>query len=129
MTDPDARQGRVLVDAASTLVRILTLAPHEVGPWHWHTQVTDQTLCLAGRLLLDIESPTATFELVAGTAQVVAVPPDQVHRVRNPASEPATYLLIQHGGAYDFNAVGESNQAAGTPAARPDSMPDGRAKR
>lgn len=107
MTDPDAPLDRVLVDAASTLVRIITLAPDEVGPWHWHTHVTDQTVCLAGRLLLDIESPPVTFELVAGTAQVVSAHPRQVHRVRNPAAVPATYLLIQHGGAYDFNEVGE----------------------
>ena|SRR5688572_2267793 len=105
MTGHPAPLGRVLVDDGSTLVRILTLAPGEVGPWHWHTHVTDQTLCLEGRLALDIERPAATFELVAGSAQVVAVAPHQVHRVRNPTSEPAAYLLIQHDGAYDFNEV------------------------
>ncbi|HEY6728552.1 MAG TPA: cupin domain-containing protein [Polyangiaceae bacterium] len=108
MTEPDAPPGRVLVDTASTLVRILTLAPGEIGPWHWHTHVTDQTLCLEGRLWLDLESPDDTFELVAGTARVVPVPPHQVHRVRNPAAASAAYLLIQHGGPYDFNQVTEA---------------------
>lgn len=98
---------RILVDDGSTLVRILSLAPGEVGPWHWHEHVTDQTLCLEGRLLLDTRNPDATTELVAGTAQVVFVPPHRVHRVRNPATEHASYLLIQHGGPYDFNEVGE----------------------
>lgn len=107
MTDHDAPLGRVLVDTASTRVRILSLAPGEVGPWHWHAHVTDQTLCLEGRLVLDIENPESSFELVAGSARVVPVPPRQVHRVRNPAAEPASYLLIQHGGPYDFNEVGE----------------------
>lgn len=94
-----------MVDDGSTLVRILTLAPGEVGHWHWHENVTDQTLCLAGRVLLDTQDPSATVELVAGTAKVVPLPPHRVHRLRNPGAVPATYLLIQHGGAYDFNEV------------------------
>lgn len=94
---------RVLVDDGSTLVRVLTLAPGEVAPWHWHEHVTDETLCLEGRLSLDTRNPDATSELVAGIAQVVSVPPRQVHRLRNPGAGPATYLLIQHGGSYDFN--------------------------
>lgn len=98
---------RILVDDGSTLVRILTLAPGEVGPWHWHEHVTDQTLCLEGRLLLDTRNPDVTTELAAGTRQVVSVPPHQVHRVRNPAPHHTSYLLIQHGGPYDFKEVRE----------------------
>lgn len=103
MTSGAALIGRVLVDEGSTLVRILRLGPGEVGPWHWHTHVTDETMCLEGKLLVDLEQPTTTIELVAGTAHVASVPPHKVHRVRNPTAEPAVYLLIQHGGRYDFN--------------------------
>ena len=95
--------GKILVSDAGTLVRILTLAPHEIGPWHWHTRVSDQSLCLEGSLLIDIRAPDATFELRAGSARVIDVPAGQFHRLRNPGSQAATYLLIQHGGAYDFN--------------------------
>lgn len=98
--------GKILVNDAGTLVRILTLAPHEVAPWHWHTSVSDQTLCLEGSLLIDIRAPDATFELRAGSARVIDVPAGQFHRLRNPGSQAATYLLIQHGGAYDFNEEG-----------------------
>ena len=98
--------GKILVNDAGTLVRILTLAPHDVLPWHWHTTVSDQTLCLEGSLLIDIRAPDATFELRAGSARVSDVPAGQFHRLRNPGSQAATYLLIQHGGAYDFNEEG-----------------------
>lgn len=96
----------MLVSDAATLVRILTLSPYQVAPWHWHSKVSDQTLCLEGALLIDIRAPDATFELRAGSARVIEVPAGQVHRLRNPGSQAATYLLIQHGGAYDFNEEG-----------------------
>jgi len=102
----EAPASRVLVSDAGTLVRILTLASYEVGPWHWHSKVSDQTLCLEGTLLIDIRAPDATFELRAGSARVIEVPAGQVHRVRNPGSQLATYLLIQHGGLYDFKEDG-----------------------
>ena len=102
----DAPAGRVLVSDAGTLVRVLTLTPYAIGPWHWHSAVSDQTLCLEGVILIDIRAPDATFELRAGSARVIEVPAGQVHRLRNPGSQVATYLLIQHGGAYDFHEDG-----------------------
>lgn len=107
---------RVLVEQDDTLVRILSLAPGEVAPWHWHSEVMEQVLCLEGVIAVDMEHSPEGLELRGGRATVAAVGPRATHRVRNLTQAPATYLLIQHGGRYDFNAAAaDLSDEAGSP--------------
>jgi quercetin dioxygenase-like cupin family protein len=38
-------------------VRIMSLAPHEIASWHYHTQVTDDIFCLTGTIIVRRQEP------------------------------------------------------------------------
>lgn len=91
----------VLLKATDALVRILGLDPGEATPWHWHTEVDDQMVCLEGHVSLEMRDPDETVELHVG--QLVKVGHRRRHRVMNGGATVSRYLLIQGHGKYDFN--------------------------
>lgn len=93
----------VLLDSEHVRVRIMTLNAREATAWHYHTEVTDQMLCLDGRVAVECRSPQERFELVNGQHCKVEV--GRVHRVVNLTDEIAKYLLVQGVGQYDFKEV------------------------
>lgn len=92
-----------IIRTSNVSVRILTLAPGEVAPWHFHTEVVDNMFCLSGKVVVDLRDPVGQSVLQPG--QRLEVGPGRVHRVANPADVSATYLLVQGVGKYDFNVV------------------------
>ncbi len=93
----------VLLDSEHVRVRIMTLNARQATAWHYHTEVTDQMLCLEGRVAVECRSPHEQVELVNG--QYCKVDVGRVHRVVNLTDEIARYLLVQGVGKYDFNEV------------------------
>lgn len=91
----------VLLETADALVRILRLDPGEATPWHWHTEVDDQMVCLEGRVSLQMSDPNEDIELHVG--QLVKVGHRRRHRVMNRGATVSRYVLIQGPGKYDFN--------------------------
>jgi quercetin dioxygenase-like cupin family protein len=101
------KQEEILVQTDNVRVRVMGLQPGESTPWHFHQQVTDHMVCLTGLILVFLQQPATKLELRPG--QRCKVEAGQVHRVANGnPSAPASYLLIQGGGSYDFNEVGTS---------------------
>src|SRR5258708_31238066 len=45
---------------------VLTLAAGQEVPWHWHSNVTDNVICLEGPLVVETRAPRGRFELNAG---------------------------------------------------------------
>ncbi len=99
MNDPQ----EILIDCDEGRVRIMTLQGREEIPWHSHTAVTDNIFCLEGRIAVDLLDPPLTLALHPGDR--CEVNSKRPHRVMNPGTERARYLLVQGGGRYDFNPV------------------------
>jgi len=89
-----------LIDSSDARVRIMTLDGREDISWHSHSAVTDNIFCLEGRITVDLLDPPQTVNLFPGARCEVET--GRPHRVMNPGSEPARYLLVQGGGRYDF---------------------------
>jgi quercetin dioxygenase-like cupin family protein len=94
------KPSEILVETESVLVRKMTLAPLEVAPMHFHTEVAEHIVCLNGRVSVGINlMETETF-LAPG--QSVTIPAGILHQIKNMADTTSQYLLTQSGGKYDF---------------------------
>ncbi len=87
----------VLLQSYDTRIARYTISHADGIVPHYHTQVNDFIYCLLGSVV--IETDKTTVRLTAGMHSVIAagVP----HRVTT-TDTAAVYLLVQHGGAYDF---------------------------
>ncbi len=85
-------------------VRINTLPAGQGTPWHFHSEVTDNTFCLEDPIEIRLRDPEERITLRPG--QRMEIPPRRVHRVVNSSEHEARYLLVQTG-RYDFNEVGD----------------------
>jgi len=85
-------------------VRIMELAAGEEVACHYHSEVTDSFFGLTGAILITAREPAESWQLApGGHCEVAALRP---HSVRNLSPElPASYLLVQGVGRYDFNPV------------------------
>lgn len=96
----------VLLETENVRVRILVLESGEATPWHYHTEVADQMLCLEGTVAVEYQKPSERVELCVGERCEVEV--ERVHRVVNLTTVRVKYLLVQGVGRYDFNVVDET---------------------
>ena len=95
-----------IAEGSDLRVRLYTLAPGDVIPWHDHTGVTDWYFCLAGTLRIETRAPRAEERLAPGGRY--AIPPRTAHRIANGGEgEDCRFLLVQGVGVYDFNPIGE----------------------
>lgn len=95
----------VILRTDSVRVRIMSLDPHEVADWHYHTEVTDDIFCLTGEILVCTKEPDETAKLLPGKRCQIKT--GKIHQLRNPGSDDASYLLVQGVGRYDFKTVGK----------------------
>ncbi len=83
---------------------VLTLAPGQEVPWHWHSNVADNFICLEGPMVVETRAPRERFEL--GPGERCAVPARRAHRVGGKDGGRCKFAILQGVGTYDFNAVG-----------------------
>ena len=81
------------------LIREFTLGPGEATPWHRHSQMTDRSYGLEGRVTLEQRGRPA---MAIGPGEVCEVTVGEVHRLVNHGETDARVLLVQTGGRYDF---------------------------
>ncbi len=94
----------VLARGTDVLVREFVFAPGEGTPWHRHGAVRDLCVCLLGEIVLETQGPEGRVTL--GPGERTETPAGQVHRLVNQGEEDCRLILIQAGGAYDFQVVG-----------------------
>lgn len=91
----------IIIQTGDVKVRVMTLLPGEATVRHHHTEVTDFMVGLEGSIQVLLFSPDETVDLAPG--ERCRVKPGRSHKVLNTDSVlPASYLLIQGVGQYDF---------------------------
>jgi quercetin dioxygenase-like cupin family protein len=112
----------IVAEGADLRVSILTLAAGERVSWHYHSEITDDIVCMAGTTVVETRAPRATHVLELG--QRCTVGPKVAHCVHGKDDGPCRYLIVQGVGVYDFMPVGggsaeEATGRRGTRAAGP----------
>lgn len=98
---------KVVVREDAVRVTEMTLPPGGVVRPHRHTWMTDVFHGLGGELVLEVEG-REPLRLACGASAEVG--PGLLHGARNVGGGEGRFLLVQHGGRYDFvePPVGES---------------------
>jgi len=97
------QESEVIAKTNDLRVRIMTLVPHEIAEWHYHTQVTDNIFCLTGTILVHLQTPDNKMRLFPG--QRCQIEAGRIHQLENLEDIESSYLLVQGIGKYDFNGV------------------------
>ncbi|MBV8337090.1 MAG: cupin domain-containing protein [Alphaproteobacteria bacterium] len=84
--------------------RLFTLAPGEMIPWHFHSEVTDWYFVLEGALSIETRAPADRRELAVG--ETYHIKPKTAHLISNRSPGDTRFLLVQGVGHYDFLRVG-----------------------
>ncbi|MGE3298708.1 MAG: cupin domain-containing protein [Porticoccaceae bacterium] len=94
-----SQKPEILFQSEAVLVRLMTLAPNEIGQRHYHTCLFETVICTEGMIALHVDErqPAALSE-----GEQASVSPPQAHHLQNLGREEARYILVQAGGAYDF---------------------------
>jgi len=88
-----------LIDTADSRAVEFELPAGFAGPWHHHSRMVEHCYCLGPELAVDFPA-AETVGLRSG--QRCEIPAGVVHRIRNASAGACRYLVVQHGGAYDF---------------------------
>jgi quercetin dioxygenase-like cupin family protein len=92
---------RSIVETDRVRVRVMELAAAEELAYHYHSEVHDHFFCLKGEIEVTALKPQESWLLSPGDECEVTTP--RPHSVRNTSpDEPASYLLVQGVGRYDF---------------------------
>jgi quercetin dioxygenase-like cupin family protein len=94
-------ESQTLVAAALVRVSRTALAPGEAIEWHHHSEVDDSFYGLVGTIVISTRQPDERHSLAEGEAFRVAR--GTAHRVSNESGLRVEYLLVQHGGRFDFH--------------------------
>ena len=92
-----------IAQGSDLLARLYTLAPGNVIPWHFHSQVTDWYFCLSGTIRIETRAPRADERITVGGRYAIA--PKTAHRISNGGDDHCRFLLLQGVGTYDFNKI------------------------
>jgi quercetin dioxygenase-like cupin family protein len=93
----------MIADGTDVRVRLFTLAPGDIIPWHYHSQCSDQYFVLEGTLTVETRHPEAQRALEAGAGH--RLEPGTPHRIRNRSEHDCRFLLVQGVGVFDWVKV------------------------
>lgn len=94
----------IVAEAPELRVVRITLAPGQVVPWHWHSEIRDTFFCLEGAMTVETRAPRHEYRLAPGDE--CAVEPKTAHIVRNTGPGRCRFAVVQGPGVYDFHPVG-----------------------
>lgn len=105
MAETYVRDGTVnwIAKGADVGVQERILPPGGVIPWHYHTTITDTTVCLEGTVQIDLLGPPEQILLEPGERH--AIPVNRPHRITPKGDRPCRFLLIQGVGTYDRHPI------------------------
>jgi mannose-6-phosphate isomerase-like protein (cupin superfamily) len=93
-----------VAEGADLRVSILTLDPGECVPWHSHSEITDDFVCMEGPMVVETRAPRHDYLLQPG--QRCTVPAKTAHYVHGQDGGPCKFMIVQGVGIYDYIAVG-----------------------
>jgi quercetin dioxygenase-like cupin family protein len=93
----------VIAQTPTLRMVILTLAPGQEVPWHFHHNVSDTFFCLEGPMVVHTREPEEAVELAAGN--MYAVIAGRPHRVTGRDMGRCKFAILQGVGPYDFVPV------------------------
>lgn len=82
-----------LVLEESSRVALITLAAGEESPWHHHSAVTEQVVCVSGKITLKLAE--ASMPVILSSGQRHQILPGVKHSLSNSEGVASTYLLVQ----------------------------------
>ncbi len=95
------KKEEIIIQTEDVKVRIIELLVGESGPFHFHTEITDNMFGISGEIIVSMKNPTGKIILKPGVH--CKIEPGRVHCVsNNHNSETSKYLLVQGVGVYDF---------------------------
>ncbi len=99
----DIEKRERIAETPTLRVSVLTLAPGQCVPWHYHNEVTDTFFCLEGPMVVETQGGRSKTELAPG--DTYAVPQRKAHYVRGKDGGRCKFLIVQGVGNYDFIPV------------------------
>ena len=100
------KKEEIIIQTEDVKVRIIELQSGEHGPFHSHTEITDNMFGISGEIIVSMKNPKGKIILKPGVQ--CKIQPGRVHCVSNNLkNETSKYLLVQGVGIYDF--VKENN--------------------
>ena len=81
-------------------IQELRISPKQKVPWHYHNNVQDTFYLLEGSLRIFAQDPKEEIRLKPGETYTVRA--GRPHLVTNGGETPATFLVLQGIGEYDF---------------------------
>jgi quercetin dioxygenase-like cupin family protein len=93
----------VVAETPDLRVVILTLAPEQFVPWHFHSNVSDIFFCLEGPMVVRTQGGRTQQELAPG--ERYDVPPRTAHHVSGKDGGRCKFAIVQGVGTYDFVPV------------------------
>lgn len=96
----------LVAEGTDLRVQVLTLAPGQAVPWHYHSEITDHFVCLEGEIAVRTKSPDRSHILQPG--ERCAVGPNTAHLVYGNNRQTCKFMIIQGTGTYDFIPVAAS---------------------
>lgn len=95
------KKEEIIIQTDDVKVRIIELQPGERGPFHFHTEITDNMFGMLGEIIVSMKDPVEKIILKPGVH--CTIQPGRVHCVtNNRENETSKYLLVQGVGTYDF---------------------------
>jgi quercetin dioxygenase-like cupin family protein len=90
-------------------VRLFTLAPGEVIPWHFHSEIVDEFFVLEGELTVETRTPEDCR--VLGVGERHRVNAQHAHQTLNRGAKDCRFLIVQGVGKYDFKRLPATQNA------------------
>jgi quercetin dioxygenase-like cupin family protein len=103
MPDYQVKSVEPIVVGADIQVRLFTLAPGDVIPWHYHSESADHYFVLRGKLTIETRGPDHRHDLAVGERYKIL--PRTAHRISNEAPAECQFLLVQGIGRYDWRSA------------------------
>ena len=93
----------IVAQVSNLRMLILTLAPGQEVPWHFHSEVTDTFFCMDGPMVIHTKEPAEQTQLIAGQSH--AIPAGKAHRVTGLEGGRCKFAILQGIGKYDFRPI------------------------
>jgi quercetin dioxygenase-like cupin family protein len=90
----------MIANGTDVRVRLFTIAPGEIIPWHYHSQSTDHYFVLEGALTVQTRNPEQLSIVKTGGSH--RLPAQMAHQISNQSARDCRFLLVQGVGALDW---------------------------